>query len=229
MASAKSWSLRGRNDMRKVLALMIAGIACARAQADGLDSLGVFLKTTRSGRAEFVQTVTLPAKAGQAPRTKQSSGAFAFMRPHQFRLDYQKPFAQSIVADGKTLWIYDAELQQATARSQGQALGATPVAVIAMASDVSALQKDFQLQAQPDQDGLQWVQATPLAKEANLQVMRLGFRAQGAGVQLARLEMADAMGQRSLLVFERIETNPAGLGPAAFQFSPPSGTEVLRP
>ncbi|NBY04072.1 MAG: hypothetical protein EBQ82_01420 [Betaproteobacteria bacterium] len=101
--------------------------------------------------------------------------------------------------------------------------------MIAMASDVSALQKDFQLQAQPDQDGLQWVQATPLAKEANLQVMRLGFRAQGAGVQLARLEMADAMGQRSLLVFERIETNPAGLGPAAFQFSPPSGTEVLRP
>ena len=215
--------------MRQALLILTAGLACAAALADGLDSLGVFLKSTRSGRADFVQTVTLPAKSGQEPRTKQSTGSFVFMRPQQFRLDYQKPFAQSIVADGKTLWIYDAELKQATARSQGQALGATPVAVIAMASDVGALQKDFQLQSQPDQDGLQWVQATPLSKDANLQAMRLGFRAQGTGVQLARLEMADAMGQRSVLVFERIETNPAGLGPAAFQFSPPAGTEVLRP
>ena len=194
-----------------------------------MDSLDVFLKTTRSGRADFVQTVTLPSKSGQAPRTKQSSGSFAFMRPQHFRLDYQKPFAQSIVADGKTLWIYDAELKQATARAQGQALGSTPMAVIAMASDVSALQKEFQLLAQPEQDGLQWVQATPVSKDAGMQSMRLGLRVSGTGVQLARLEMADAMGQRSVLVFDRIETNPAGLGASGFQFSPPAGVEVLRP
>ena len=172
-----------------------------------MDSLGVFLKTTRSGRADFVQTVTLPSKSGQAPRTKQSSGAFAFMRPQHFRLDYQKPFAQSIVADGKTLWIYDAELKQATARAQGQALGFTPMAVI----------------------GLQWVLATPVSKDATMQSMRLGLRVSGTGVQLARLEMADAMGQRSVLVFDRIETNPSGLGPSGFQFIPPAGVEVLRP
>lgn len=215
--------------MRRVLLLMAWSMGCATVHADALDSLGLFLKTTRSGRADFVQTVTLPAKSGQAPRTKQSTGAFAFMRPQYFRLDYQKPFAQSIVADGKTLWIYDAELKQATARAQGQALGATPVAVIAMASDVSALQKDFQLQPLPDQDGLQWVQATPLSKDASLQGMRLALRVSGSGVQLARLEMADAMGQRSVLVFEHIETNPSGLGPSGFQFTPPPGVEVLRP
>ena len=215
--------------MRRFFVLMACWMVCAAAQADAMDSLGVFLKTTRSGRADFVQTVTLPSKSGQAPRTKQSSGSFAFMRPQHFRLDYQKPFAQSIVADGKTLWIYDAELKQATARAQGQALGSTPMAVIAMASDVSALQKEFQLLAQPEQDGLQWVQATPVSKDAGMQSMRLGLRVSGTGVQLARLEMADAMGQRSLLVFDRIETNPAGLGASGFQFSPPAGVEVLRP
>ncbi len=214
--------------MRRWFALMAFGMACAAAQADALDSLGVFLKTTRSGRADFVQTVTLPAKSGQAPRTKQSTGSFAFMRPQHFRLDYQKPF-ESIVADGKTLWLYDAELKQATARGQAQALGATPMAVIALASDVGTLQKDFQLQAMADQDGLQWVQATPVSKDAGMQSIRLGLRVSGTGVQLARLEMADAMGQRSLLVFERMETNPAGLGASGFQFSPPVGVEVLRP
>ena len=215
--------------MRQALLLMAWWAACASVQADALDSLGIFLKNTRSGRADFVQTVTLPAKSGQASRTKQSTGSFAFMRPQYFRLDYQKPFAQAIVADGKTLWIYDAELKQATARAQGQALGATPVAVIAMASDVSALQKDFQLQSLPDLDGLQWVQATPVSKDASMQAMRLGLRVLGPLVQLARLEMADAMGQRSVLVFDRIETNPSGVGPSGFQFSPPAGAEVLRP
>ena len=215
--------------MRRVFWLMAWLTACVAAQADALDSLGLFLKTTRSGRADFVQTVTLPAKSGQAPRTKQSAGSFAFLRPQHFRLDYQKPFAQSIVADGKTLWIYDAELKQASARGQAQALATTPMAVIALASDVSVLQKEFQLVAQPDQDGLQWVQATPVSKDGTMQSMRLGLRAQAAGVQLARLEMADAMGQRSVLVFDHIETNPSGLGPSGFQFSPPAGVEVLRP
>ena len=86
--------------MRHIIVLMAWWTACASVQADALDSLGLFLKNTRSGRAQFVQTVTLPSKSGQAPRTKQSTGSFAFMRPQHFRLDYQKPFAQSIVADG---------------------------------------------------------------------------------------------------------------------------------
>ena len=118
---------------------------------------------------------------------------------------------------------------QATARGQAQALGATPMAVIALASDVAALQKEFQLVAQPDQDGLQWVLASPVSKDATMQSMRLGLRVSSTGVQLARLEMADAMGQRSVLVFDQIETNPPGLGPSGFQFSPPAGVEVLRP
>jgi hypothetical protein len=34
-----------------------------------------------------------------------------------------KPFEQTIVADGKTLWLYDQDLNQVTSRSQAQALG----------------------------------------------------------------------------------------------------------
>ena len=82
----------------------------AQACADSLDTLAQFLKTTHSGRAEFKQVVTSPSKAGLGVRNKTSSGTFAFVRPHQFRFDYQKPFAQTIVADGQTLWLYDVDL-----------------------------------------------------------------------------------------------------------------------
>lgn len=212
-----------------VLWLVLGGGFFTQAWADSLDTLALFLKNTHSGRAEFKQVVTSPSKAGQAPRSKTSSGQFAFTRPNQFRFDYVKPFAQTIVADGQTLWLYDADLQQVTARKQSQSLNATPAALIATATDVAALQKDFTVQAEPDADGLQWVLATPKNKESNVSQVRVGLRVEGARVTLGRLEIADAVGQRSVLTFERFETNPARLNTAYFQFEPPKGVDVVRP
>jgi outer membrane lipoprotein carrier protein len=113
------------------------------AWAGGLESLETFVKTVKSGRADFTQTVTAPSREGQPGRVKTSTGTFEFQRPGQFKFDYQKPFAQTIVADGKTLWLYDADLNQVTQRAQAQALGSTPAALIAAAPDLRALQADF--------------------------------------------------------------------------------------
>jgi outer membrane lipoprotein carrier protein len=199
------------------------------AHANSVDTLAQFLKNTHSGRAEFKQVVTSPSKAGQPVRSKQSAGSFAFMRPSKFRFEYQKPFPQLIVADGQTLWLYDTDLAQVTARKQSQALNSTPAALIATATDLVALQKDFTLQAQPDADGLQWVQATPNNKESTLSQVRLGLSVSGQQVSLAKLDILDAMGQRSVLTFERFEVNPAGLAAATFNFVPPKGVDVIRP
>ena len=39
--------------------------------------------------------------------------------PRLFRWEYVKPYPQLIVADGKTVWVYEPDLQQATVRDQG--------------------------------------------------------------------------------------------------------------
>jgi outer membrane lipoprotein carrier protein len=217
--------------MRRVsLTLATCAFTASVACASGLDTLETFLKSTKSGRADFTQVVTPPAKAGQTTvRSKTSTGQFSFVRPTRFRFDYVKPFPQVIVADGKTLWLYDADLEQVTARKQAQALGSTPAALVATASDLSALQKEFSLEAQADADGLQWVQATPKNRESTIQSVRIGLRTDGAQVSLGKLEIFDAMGQRSVLSFERFEVNPANLGPAQFNFVPPKGVSVIRP
>ena len=211
--------------------LCMALLACANlALADSMDTLASFLKNTKSGRADFTQVVTPPAKAGQTvSRSKTSSGEFAFIRPARFRFDYLKPFPQVIVADGQTLWLYDADLEQVTARKQAQALGSTPAALIATAVDVASLQKEFSLEAQADADGLQWVQATPKNRESTIQSVRMGLRVEGAQVSLAKLEIFDAMGQRSVLSFERFEVNPANLSAPQFNFVTPKGVSVIRP
>lgn len=216
--------------MKKLLAAALIAGCVLSARADGLESLENFVKTVNSGRAEFTQVVTALAKQGQSARSKTSSGTFAFSRPNRFSFLYKKPFEQSIVADGQTLWLYDVDLNQVTARKQSSALGATPAALIAAAPDLRALQADFTLAAAPDKDGLQWVVATPKATDGQLQAVRVGFRAGQSGeksTELAALEILDSFGQRSMLSFSKLEINPK-LPTDTFQFKPPKGADVIR-
>lgn len=210
--------------MKKILiAMFLIAAGAGNTWATGLESLEKFVKTVKTGRTDFTQVVTAPPKDGQAARTKKSSGSFEFSRPGRFKFVYKKPFEQFIVADGQTLWLYDVDLNQVTARKQAQALGSTPAALIASASDMSALQADFTLTAVPDSDGLEWVQATPKAKDSSLQYVRVGFK----GADLAALDILDSFGQLSSMRFTTLQSNVA-LESNSFAFKPPAGADLIR-
>ncbi len=210
------------NAMKKLLGACLAALALC-ASASGLDSLEAFIRTAKTGRADFTQVVTMSAKEGQGLRSKTSSGNFEFARPNRFKFIYKKPFEQSIVADGQTLWLYDVDLNQATARKQSQVLASTPAALIASAPDLRALQADFVLTDAPARDGIEWVVATPKAKDSALQSIRVGLR----GGELTVLEILDSFGQRSVLSFSNFELNPVLPG-KAFEFKVPAGVDVIR-
>lgn len=212
--------------MKRIATVLIAFCALS-AWAGGLETLEDFVKTVKSGRADFTQVVTAPAKEGQAARTKTSSGTFEFARPNRFKFIYKKPFEQSIVADGQTLWLYDVDLNQVTARKQAQALGATPAALIASAPDLKALRAEFTLADAPDKDGMEWVLATPKTTDGQLQSIRVGFKAGDKAAGLAALEILDSFGQKSVLTFGAFQVN-ATMNAASFQFQPPKGADVIR-
>jgi outer membrane lipoprotein carrier protein len=193
--------------------LFTAGVA----HADAVDALREFTREAKTGRAAFTQVVTSPDGA----KKKSSSGSFEFARPNRFRFFYTKPYEQVIVGDGQQVWLHDIDLQQVTVRPIDQALGATPAALLAG----SALDKDFELKAQPTAQGIDWVQATPRTKSdaAGFQSLRVGFK----GKALAALELLDNFGQRSLLTFGDVTINVAPTTDA-FRFTPPPGVEVLR-
>ena len=137
--------------------------------------------------------------------------------------EYRKPFEQTIVADGQTLWLHDKDLNQVSQRKQAKVLANTPAALIAASPDIETLRRDFELQALPDQGGMQWVQAVPRQKEGQLTSMKVGFR----GDQLAALEILDSFGQRSVLTFTGMQVN-AGVNADAFRFTPPKGADVVE-
>ena len=145
--------------MKLTKTLLTAAIALASmaAHADAVQALRDFARDAKTGRAAFTQVVS----SADGAKKKSSSGTFEFARPNRFRFAYAKPFEQLIVADGQKVWLYDADLQQASVRAIDQALGATPAALLAG----TTLERDFELSAQPSAQGLDWVQALPRVKE----------------------------------------------------------------
>jgi outer membrane lipoprotein carrier protein len=199
----------------KRLAVLGLLVLAAAARADAVDRLREFVRDVKSGRASFTQTVT----AVDGVRKKTSSGSFEFARPDRFRFAYTKPFEQLIVADGQKVWIYDADLNQASSRRLAQALGSTPAALLAGGN----LEQDFVLAAQPSAGGLDWVLATPKATDGSFKSMRVGFK----GKDLSAVEIVDNFGQRSLLQFSAFAAN-AVVAPEQFRFVPPAGADVVE-
>ena len=211
--------------MKKLLSASALSLAAVGAWADGLQDLEKFLREVSSGKSNFTQVVTSPKRSTETvARSKTSTGTFEFLRPNRFRFEYTKPFEQTIVADGQTLWLFDVDLNQVTARGQKEVLGSTPAALIAAGTDIKALSEAFELKPGAAKDGLEWLEAKPKDRNGQLQMVRVGFK-QG---QLSVLDIEDSLGQRSVLTFNNWQAN-AALKADNFKFQPPAGASVMRP
>lgn len=188
------------------------GVVCA---ADGVGQLRQFIAATRSAEGEFEQVVA--AKSGRKPQ--QSVGHFAFSRPGKFRWEYEKPYPQLLVGDGQRMWTWDRDLNQVTVRHIGDALGATPAAIL---FGSGSLDDNFVLSDAGSSGGLDWVEARPKRAEGAFESLRIGL----AAGELKRMEMKDNFGQTTHISFTRLHPNPP-LDPARFRFVAPAGADVI--
>jgi outer membrane lipoprotein carrier protein len=190
-------------------------IAMGNARASGVERLNQFMTATITATGEFEQRVFNRDRK----LIQQSRGTLAFARPGKFRWTYSKPYPQVIVGDGARVWVYDEDLNQVTVRKLGQALGATPAALLAGSNEAL---KAFALKDEGARDGLEWVEAIPRDKESGFERIRLGFGLSG----IERMELVDAFGQTTELRFTGLQRNPR-VDPALFSFAPPKGADVV--
>jgi outer membrane lipoprotein carrier protein len=193
---------------------LLSALIAQSAFALGIDQFRAFLKATPQARGTFTQTVI--AKSGRKPQ--QSSGTFAFHRPGKFRWNYDKPYKQLLVSDGKKLWSFDPDLNQVTVRKLGDALGSSPAALLAG----DALEDNFTLIDAGTTDGLQFIEAVPASKEGTFQSVRIGMKDNLPRV----MEVRDNFGQTSIINLGQIEGNVA-LPADTFRFTPPKGADVV--
>lgn len=210
-----SISISKRRLLTSMLTIGWLGGFAASAAAGAIDQLREFVGSTRAARGEFTQRQARGAGPGGP-----SSGTFSFARPGKFRWEVQKPFAQTIVADGERLWMFDSDLNQVTVRRMSDSLGGSPAAILFGSDD---LERSFALKESGSRDGLEWLEALPKSGEAGFERIAIGFR---NGLPEA-MEVRDAFGQTSSLVFRGIERNPR-LAADAFRFVPPKGADVIE-
>ena len=201
-----------------VVAAAGAGAVLAAAAAGGgaAERLDEWLAANESFRARFTQSVF----DEDGLRIAGSEGTVAVRRPYRFRWDYETPEPQLIVADGVTLWWYDADLAQATARPVESSLQGTPAVLLAGRGRVDTL---FQAASLPSREGVDWVELTPNDPGASFRRVRVGMR----GQELRAIEMEDGFGQTTRIDFFDVESNPR-LPDDLFRFTPPPETDVVR-
>jgi len=185
------------------------------AADSGAARMQQFLRDVKSLKADFSQVV-LDAKGKQV---KQSTGTLVIRRPDHFRWDYAKPNAETIVADGKRLWLYDVELQQVTVKPLDKTLATSPAVLLSGSNDA---EKSFTVTEQGETDGLAWVQLTPKVKDSDFDSVRLGFKGEDVSV----MELKDNLGNTTRISFDHIQRNPP-VDDAAFRFTPPPGADVI--
>jgi len=203
-----------------IASLLVAGAfaVSGAAHAAALDQFKSFVASTKSAKGDFTQQQLGKPKAGKP--TPISSGTFVFARPGKFIWTYQKPYEQTLQADGEQLYIYDKDLNQVTVRKLGNALGSSPAAILFGSNN---LEQNFTLAEAGERDGLEWLNATPKAKDTSFEQISIGFK---GGVPLA-MELKDSFGQTSLLKFTNFQRNPQ-LGAQQFKFEVPANADVVK-
>lgn len=193
-----------------------AAFAATTAHAGARDALANFTQGLKGLDGQFTQQVF----DGNGRLKESSSGRVALSAPRLFRWEYVKPYPQLIVADGKKVWVFDPDLEQVTVRPQGVEEQNSPLAALI---DPGRLDRDFAVQDAGQADGLDWLLLKPKqAENASFQQARLGFDGNG----LAKMQVVDALGQRTEIAFSGWKKNP-GFARDTFRYTPPKGVDVV--
>jgi outer membrane lipoprotein carrier protein len=197
--------------------LLAFAVLAGAAHAGAREQLDTFTRGLKGLDGQFTQQVF----DDNGRVRESSSGRVALAAPRLFRWEYQKPYPQLIVADGTTVWVYDPDLEQVTRRPQGSAEQDSPLAALI---DPGRLDRDFLVEDGGSADGLQWLVLRPRqdADDAAFQTARLGLDGSG----LVRMEIVDALGQRTQIRFSGWKRNPS-FPAATFRYSPPAGVDVV--
>lgn len=226
---------------------------------EGVQQLQRFLQAVQQGQARFTQTVAMQRRAAadadatvgrrQKNTVRTSSGTMQFLRPMYLRMEYRQPYRQEIVADGRRIWFYDADLEQVSVRAQNSvAVADTPLAALLTAGSLQELHSGFVIAegkgaptpGTPSQQDskLVWVSLTPKRPDGQLRRLELAFDSSVATAAkppvLRVLQSHDGFGQVSTLSLEYLSGEAASeaadntLKAGDFVFTPPPGVAVFE-
>ncbi len=197
-----------------VVALCLSASVVAETDAGSGNELRRFFNNMQSLKADFTQQVFGP----RHELLQDSSGQVIVQRPGKFRWDYNKPFQQHIVADGKKLWLFDVDLEQVSIKHQDATTANSPASLL---SDASQLDKQFDV-LRVLRQGRDWFELIPKQSDSGFEAL---FILLEKGV-IRQMELKDSFGQFTRLRFENVQLNKQ-FSAETFHLKIPEGVDVI--
>ncbi|MCH9770329.1 MAG: outer membrane lipoprotein chaperone LolA [Gammaproteobacteria bacterium] len=198
--------------MRRWLGLLLLIFFGSALAASAEANLSQLLQGYNSYYAKFTQLTY--NNSGQL--FNRSNGQVWLLRPGKFRWETLSPSHQILITNGKTLWIYDVDLSQATQRPLTRSGQFSPAQLLT--GDAKALAQHFSVNYKNG-----WYILTPKDKGFNVKRIQLQFQKN----KLAALQFSSNLGQTSKFEFTGIQLNP-NLKPNFFNFKAPAGVDILN-
>ncbi|HHH43051.1 MAG TPA: outer membrane lipoprotein chaperone LolA [Gammaproteobacteria bacterium] len=190
-------------------------LLAAAGGAGAADRLETYFADLQTFQADFEQSVV----DSNGEQVQHSKGKVWIQKPGRFRWDYRTPYRQLIVADGKRLWTWDEDLEQATVKPVDDALSSTPAMLL---SGLRPLAEVVQWSELERNDGRRWYSLSPRQSDSAVEQVRLAFAAN----QLSVIEVSDSFGNQTRIVFSAVQRNRK-LDPGLFRLELPAGTDII--
>ncbi|MCG8314679.1 MAG: outer membrane lipoprotein chaperone LolA [Pseudomonadales bacterium] len=214
------------NFLKRINRLMLAVVACfmvtqVNAGEHGAkvatDTLVKYLNAMTSMKASFRQWVEDSKKT----KLQDVTGHVWVKRPGKFRWDTNEPYPQTIITDGKILWIYDKDLDQATRKSLDTQVGNTPA--LLLSGDPATIALSFDVTAyEYDKTGEWRFDLLPKGEESLFELLRVHF----IDGRLRDMYLRDSLGQTTRIEFQTPVFN-GDIKDTVFVFEPPEGVDVI--
>ncbi|MBF7699570.1 outer membrane lipoprotein chaperone LolA [Acinetobacter pollinis] len=209
-----------------ILSVTAVAAPIAASEQQATQSLVKQLTGLHSFTANFEQStkatgkVVSQKKGLTAQHLNQTfTGTIKVERPGKFFWETTQPSKQTIVTSGKTIWIYDPDLQQVVRQSMSDQVANTPA--LLLSGNTNSIMQAYKV-TQPDQTKTYYT-LTPKAKDTAFQDLTISFGAQGAP---ALMILNDSLGQVTTVRFNHVAKN-VSIPASVFNFVPPKGTDII--
>ena len=202
-------------------AIIVAALAAA-APTDDSDALRELLAPMREYAAHFEQVVV----DGRGRSLQTATGTMRLQRPGRFRWEVDEPYSQLVVADGTTVYVFDADLEQVTVQPLDETLQGTPARLLIGSMD--ALEATFIVVREEAAS----FTLHPRDEEALYRRIHLEFAPQpgvaeeAAGALLVGIVIVDHLDQETRVVFRNPTLRPES-APGVFDFHIPDDVDVI--
>lgn len=206
----------------RTLAIFLLAVTGSPGMGQGsddsaLNALMTRLEPIRTLNGEFRQETL--NESGR--RAREQTGEFWLERPDSLYWLSREPYEQALYVDGETVWVYEADLMQATRQPLDNQLNQSPALVLT--GNRSAIDERYVVERINDSQVQVRFRLTPRDDSGQVQELTLGF----TGELPEQLILEDSFGQTTEVTFRNLIANaepPTGI----FDFDPPEGTDVLE-